>query len=125
MTFYTDLRDNVALTLLTQYGQDATHRSVSGSYTPATGVKTRSNTDTAVKMVELPMSRAKDQFSVDQIAKFDQFVLMSATELAAAAVVPKDGDEIIYGGVTSTIVGLSPVQPDGTAVVFKVGVQRK
>ena len=42
MTFYTDLRDNDAGPLISEFGQTVTLRQIAQSYSPTTGIGTRS-----------------------------------------------------------------------------------
>jgi hypothetical protein len=128
MTLFTDLRDGAAANLIAQFGQDATLRQETVTYDPATGIGTPTNKDTAVKVVTVPMTRefggARDQERVNMVAQFGQMVLMSAKETAAASVVPTVQDKLIVGGDTSRIVAIVPIAPDGTVVVYKMGIER-
>jgi len=122
--FYDNLRDNVAGPLITKFGRDATLRQQTNTYVPATGVATNVNVDTAVKIVTLPMSKAKDVFRDDLVESFDQFVIMSAEQTAAAAIEPGTDDILVIGSEISRIVALTPLEPDGTKVIYKIGIAR-
>lgn len=121
---YASIRDNTAAPLIERFGRDATLRQQSVAYNPATGVGTPTNTDTAVKILTLPMSRAKDQFREELIEQFDQFVIMSAKETNVAGIEPGTDDLILIGSEVARIVGVTPVAPSGTAVIYKIGIAR-
>lgn len=122
--FYEKLRDNVAGPLITKFGRDAILRQQTNTYTAATGIATNSNTDTAVKIITLPMSKAKDVFRDDLVESFDQFVIMSAEQTALAGVEPGTDDILVIGSEITRIVALTPLEPDGTRVIYKIGLAR-
>lgn len=122
--FYDNLRDNVAGILIAKFGRDATLRQESTTYDPTTGTSANVNTDTAVKILTLPMTKAKDVFREELIEQFDQFVIMSAKETAVAAVEPGTDDILLIGSDVARIVALTPVEPEGTAVIYKIGIAR-
>ena len=124
MGFYESLRDDTAANLIDKFGLSALLRQQVGTYNPATGAQTNVNTDTPVKILTLPMSKAKDVFREDVIESFDQFVIMSAKETAAAGISPGTDDAIVIGTKVSRIVALTPVEPGGIAVIYKIGIAR-
>lgn len=126
--FYTGLRDSTAADLVAQFGRSAVLRKHSSNYNPASGGNTVTSSDTNVVLLTLPVRRggstAAPEFSEDQIAKFEQLVLMSAKETAAAGVVPALGDSVIIDGTTNRIVAISALSPAGITVIYKMGVAR-
>lgn len=121
---YASIRDDTAAPLIERFGQDATLRQQAPTYDPTTGVQTNVNTDTPVKILTLPMSRAKDQFRDEMVEMFDQFVILSAKETNTAGVEPGTDDLILIGSTVSRIVGITPVAPSGIAVIYKIGIAR-
>lgn len=121
---YATLRDDKVAPLIERFGRDATLRQQANTYDPTTGVATNVPTDTAVKILTLPMSRAKDVFREELIEQFDQFVILGAKETNAAGVEPGTDDILLIDGNTSRIVGITPVAPSGVAVIYKMGIAR-
>lgn len=124
MAFYENLRDNVAGPLIIKFGRDATLRQQASTYDPTTGVNSNVDTDTAVKILTLPMSRAKDVFRSEMVESFDQFVIMSAAETALAGVEPGTDDIVVIGTEITRIIALTPVEPGGIGVIYKMGLAR-
>jgi len=122
--FYENLRDNTAGSLITKFGRDATLRKQTNAYDPTTGLATNSNSDTAVKILTLPMSKARDTFSEELVATFDQFVIMSAQQTAAAGVALATNDIVLIGSEVTRVVAFTPVEPAGIAVIYKIGLAR-
>ena len=126
MTFYTDLRDNVAGPLIAQFGSDATLRQEAISYDPATGAGTATATNTAVKVLQVSLSAmlkgsgGKNVFSEEMSAKWDQGIIMQAV----AGGTPAVNDLLILGSVTARIAWIDPVQPGGVPVIYKMAVAR-
>lgn len=126
MTFYTNLRDNAVSALLVQFGRSITLRKMVDSYNPALGRNTQTPSDTPVYGATLPVRRVGSamtpEFSEEQIAHFEQVVLLSAKEPAEAGVSPAVDDLLVYDGRAHRIVALAAIAPAGTAVAYKVGV---
>lgn len=121
--FYTGLRDNTAATLIAQFGRDASLRKDTGTYDPSTGVWTENTADTAIKVVQLPRGKTEaPEFSPELAALFDQMVLISAKETAAASVAPKPDDVMVIGGEVYRIVAVAPIAPGGISVIYKAGI---
>jgi len=128
MAFYPDLRDNIAGPLIVTYGQDATLRQDGGTYSATLGRVTESMTDTAVKVVTLPVRSATQggspEWKAEVVQQFEQLVLMSAKETNLASVSPVSGDTLIINSQRYRIIEVADVAPAGIVVVHKMGVAR-
>ena len=76
--FYEGLRDDVAGGLIEKFGRNATLRQQTNTYVPGTGEATNVNKDTAVKILTLPMSKARDVFTSEMVESFDPIIIMGA-----------------------------------------------
>lgn len=125
MTFYSELRDDVAGPLIRQYGVAATLRQVAVSYDPTTGIGTPTNTDTAIRLVKLPIERPKlrNFFREDLIERASYLFLVSATEIAAASITPTANDKIVLGSTVYAVLGVNEVAPGDTCVLYKIMVE--
>jgi hypothetical protein len=123
MTFFTDLRDDVAGPLIVQFGQSATYRSYGArSYNNTTGLTTLgAPTDTTVALLDV--SKSAQEFSDEVMARASAVLLASAKEFAAASVTPAVDDVIIFNGNTSKIIDIKATAPSGVPVIFKMAVQ--
>lgn len=119
MTFYTDLQ-TVATDLLTQFGQNGTWRQESNSYDPSTGTNMVTSTDTTVKLAILPLPRGRDEFSEELIEMSTNSIIVEAKALVAASVTPTSNDKIVVGSTIYQITDLTPINPAGTPVVYKM-----
>ena len=130
MAFYEGLRDSTAFGLITKFGMDGTLNKSAGGYDPATGVDQETLTPYPLKFVKIPKGVASSgvgtsratQYADDTLAKSDQEILMSATELFAAGVEPAINDLFNIGGKRYRIVWALPVDPGGIAVIYKAGL---
>lgn len=123
MTFYQGLRDDTAGPLIDQFGQAATYRVYgSKSYSNVTGKTTQgAPTDTAIKLLDLPMRQR--EFSEDVTAQASAMLLVSAKEFAAAGVTPAVNEQVIFGSKNYRILAINTVGPSGVAVIYKMAVQ--
>ena len=129
MTFYTDLRDDVAGPLIADKGATATLRQTTagGVYDPTTGaVSAKTPTDTVFSYVDLPISRQRLRayFRDEMVEKVEKLFLVSAVEFAAASVSPGVDDVILISGVSYRILGIAPVAPGTVPVVYRIGAMR-
>lgn len=131
MSFYTDLRDDVAGSLISSFGfSSATLRKLTRSYSPTTGAASTTSSDTTVSFLDVPKRFGQGRggvqftkvFSVEQLANFQKTGILSAKELAVASVTPELGDRLILGSETFKIEGLTPLAPAGTPVLFYLGL---
>lgn len=125
MTFYTGLRDNTAGPLIAQFGQTGTLRQSDSTYDPATGVATAgADTDTAIKLLDLP--KPDGVFESELEEQMDGLLLVASKELAAASIIPRPGDLVIWtkegASRTGRILAKKVVAPSGVAVIEKWGV---
>lgn len=123
MSFYEGLRDDTAGPLIAQFGQDATYRVYGAEvYDNDTGKTTKGTpTDTAIKMLDLPM---RDREFSDSIAEAaNSMILVAAKELNAAGVTPAVNETILFGSETYKILAINTVGPSGVAVIYKMAVR--
>lgn len=123
MTFYSDMRA-VALNLLTDYGQSAAWRVVTSTYDPTTGEAVLATTDTTVTVVKLPLPREYNEFTRNLVEMSEHLIVMSATELETAGVVPSSNDKFVLGGIVYEVIALKAIDPGGTVVAYKLLVTK-
>lgn len=127
MTFYSDIRDDVAGPLVRQFGVDVVLRQTSDSYYPEEGANVSSVTATlTVRAVILPIRRVGStqppEFRAEDIVKMERVALVDASPLATAGVSPRAGDTLVIAGVPHAVVAVVAVAPGGVPVLFKLGV---
>lgn len=119
MTFYGDMQ-TVAFKMLTEFGQSGLLRQSSSVYDPSTGEAVQTDVDTVVTVAVLPLPRGKDEFAPELIEMSTNKVLMSANELVAVSIVPGPNDKVVVDSVVYDITDLTPINPAGTPVVYKM-----
>lgn len=119
MTFYLDMQA-VALKLLAEFGQSGLLRQSSSVYDPSTGEAVQTDVDTIVTVAIVPLPRGKDEFAPELIEMSTNKVLMSSPELVAAGIVPGPNDKIVVASVVYDITDLTPINPAGTPVLYKM-----
>ena len=99
-----------------------------GVYDPSTGVAATVEVTTTINAVVLPTGGGKvaafDEMQRKQgqlDAKARRFLIIPASFLS---VPPKAGDRITLDGEEWTVAGSTPVNPGGTAIIYKVGINQ-
>lgn len=111
-----------AATIIAAEGRLVTLRKPSTGFAAATGVMTRTTSDTTVSAVILPASKTGESLAADRYADGtlveigDQKFLIAAQGLASA---PEAGDQIITDGETFTIKHVDGVKPGTTPVLYR------
>ena len=127
MTFYTDMRDNVAQPLIEEYGVAGTLNQPSLTYNPATGenVDGAADVDTAIKFLMLPIERPKlrNIFRDETVNKASWQFIVSAKELNTASVELVVTDRILYNSTYYQVIDVLRVAPGGVPVVYKILVE--
>lgn len=115
---YAPLAD-VAVSLIADFGQDATIRRVSGgTYDPVTGTTTgTTTTDTTVSAVVVGISK-------DYAAQLGGNVQAGDRMALIATDAPLVSDSLILGSDTWAILDVQEVNPGGTALLYKAHVRR-
>lgn len=126
MTFYTDLRDNVAGPLIAQFGMDAVLRKLDDAYDPTSGSVESEVSSFNIKIMDLQLhtqgSTMPPEWAPDLVKKLSSLFLVSASEPAAAGVVITPNDEVVWLGNVGRILAVKAVSPGGVPVLYKVGV---
>lgn len=129
MTAFYDRMASTALRLIGNYGRQIEFsRTVGGEYDPDAGEPTGSTTETEqATVVVLPASNGTVQaFDI----RFDNGSLIEqnlrALVIAAKdlAWMPAPGDKASFDGADWTFIGCTPINPEGTPVVYKAAVKR-
>lgn len=122
---YGELRDGTVKELLAEFGLAATLRQEVITYDPTTGVGASVPTDTAIVLVKLPIERPKlrNFFREELIERASYHLLVSASELAAAGVVPTANDKVLLGTHVFSVLGVNEVAPGPTTVMYKLLVE--
>lgn len=128
MTFYTEMRDDVAGPLIREFGRSATLFKQFRSYDATTGSVTLSpgqDTSTTIYLLQLPIERPKlrNIFRDETVQRASWQLVISGEELAAASVTPEVEDQITFDGRTYQITDILRVAPGGTDVIYKVLVE--
>lgn len=128
MSFYGNLA-TTAKSLLTEYGQEMTITRVTETADPVTGeISSIVEESGTFQVVNPPASGGTVQAFDERIAGeagllYDniRFVIIAAKD---AAFRPKRADIATLQGVDYFILGITPVSPDGTDLVYKAGLRR-
>jgi hypothetical protein len=125
MTFYADMRDDVVAPLVRKFGRAAVYTTYADVYVPATGIATRTPTNTNVVLLSLPIERPRlrNLFREDLIEKASWTLLISAKELNDASIAVSANDAVTFGGTTYKVTGVNQVDPGGVPVLYKVLVE--
>jgi hypothetical protein len=117
-----------ALTMLNKYGMAMTlRRQTAGTFNPSTGAFTgAATTDYTVQGLiqsqTLQTAGAGERFfNGTLIQAGDKFILLAASGLA---VVPSPGDLLIIGSITFNIATIIPLEPGGTALMYRALVRK-
>ena len=103
------------LRLLTKYGQDVTLRSYTpGTYNPATGTATPTQTDTTRKGAIFDFGAGQTLERGTLIQGGDKRLLVDPT----ASINPQD--HFIVGGVEYVIVSIGELNPAGTRILYDI-----
>jgi hypothetical protein len=109
----------VAVSLIADFGQDATVRRVSGgTYDPVTGTSTGdTTTDTSVRAVVVGIAKDYAEQLGGNVQAGDRMALIATNE-------PLVSDSLILGSETWAILDVQIVNPGGVALLYKAHVRR-
>lgn len=115
-----------ALELIREFGKQITLRTVAGAYDPASGVFTSANSDSTLDVVFIPASKGTieafdDRLKGEYMRGNVRFLLAAAS---SASAVPKPADVLIFDSETWSVMGVTPLKPAETAVIYKIGCTR-
>lgn len=108
--------------LIAAKGQPMTlHRRASQAYDPATGSVSVSESQHTINGVVVPISRADDNAFDPQtvVQGRARIIIADATDIE-----PQDGDTVTFDGFTWNVIGSTPVNPAGTAIINRIRVTR-
>ena len=115
MSFYDDMAA-VSLELLTEFGQDITHRTyTTGTYDPATGLSVPATADTTRKGALFDIETTTLRGALVQVA--DKRLLVDASAAISLQ------DRFVVNSVEYAVVSLGEVSPAGTRVLFDMHVR--
>ncbi len=122
---YVDLRDNTVAPLMEDFGFDMTLES---SREPTIDPNTGAITAAAV-VVSTTVTGIFRFFSKDEVTRFDILsgdlqVLIGAKKLNVAGIVPDTTMQLVAQGVKYSIVRVTPTQPGGIAVLYRLQIRR-
>lgn len=118
MTFDYNKSAATALKLITKFGASATLiKRAEGSYDPATGSNTITETSYTVKAVLLNYRANETNTQGSLIQAKDRKVIIQAT-----TVTPDVSDTFTFGGVTYRVVEVKTLSPAGTVVIHELRV---
>lgn len=119
----------VADTMIEKYGRTITIRRASaGTYDPATGTMSGStDTDYTAKAVVMSASKGTvEAFDIriqggTLLESNLRSLIVSAENLS---ITPQPGDQVIMDSETWSVLGNTPLAPDGTVVMHQVGIKK-
>ena len=123
--FYTDLRDDTVAPLMEEFGFDMTlESSREPTIDPNTGVITA-----AATVVNTIVTGIFRFFSQDEIIRMDILsgdlqCLIGAKVLNEAGIEPDTTMQIVAKGIKYSIVRVTPTQPGGIAVLYRLQIRR-
>ena len=122
MPFYSNIRDNVADPLIAQYGTSITFiHEVGNVYDPVTGSYANATQQTIITRGVKSQIKKQNLPNTNLVKEGDQLVLLSASQLTDA---PIPGDTLQIGQELWKIVYVMPVDPGGTALIYKCFVRK-
>jgi hypothetical protein len=105
-----------ATRLLTRFGAPATiKREVAGTYDPATGTATV--TETVFQTIAAVFAYDQKYINGTLILSGDQIAYLIPT------VAPKQGDRLVWQGIIYTVVFVKPVSPAGVPVIYEAQIR--
>lgn len=125
MTAFYDALIKAANKLLTDKGQNVTATRVTeGTYDPATGQATNTETSYSVKAVILPYKR--DAIASDELVQQgDMKLLVSPLQTAGGAMIElKPQDKVTVNGELWVIVSVRPLYPNGQLVFQECQIRK-
>jgi hypothetical protein len=108
-----------ATKLLTQFGRDITHRQITeGTYNPATGTVSNTETNATVKAVDLAVKGNEYQNNT-LIQAGDRYALLAPSVQAVDV-----SDKLIIDGTLWNIIAVEKLAPANVLVMWKVFIRK-
>lgn len=123
--FYTDLRDNTVDPLMNQFGFDMQLKSSREPVIdPDTGAILTAAGDVLTTVTGLFRFYSQDEITGKDVLANDIQCLIGGTELNTAAIYPDTSMQLIAQGTTYNIVRVTPTQPGGISLLFRLQIRK-
>lgn len=123
--FYNDLRDNTVDPVLKQFGFAMTlESSREPTIDPNTGAITVAATVVSTTVTGIFRFFSQDEITRMDILSGDLQCLIGGKEVNDAGVVPDTTMQLVAKGVKYSIVRVTPTQPGGIAVLYRLQIRR-
>lgn len=123
--FYTDLRDNTVDPVLNQFGFSMTIKSSRAPVLdPNTGAEVTPGAGVETAVVGIFRFYSQDEINGRDILASDIQCLVGGLELNTAGVIPDTSMQLIAKGDTYNIVRVTPTQPGGVSVLYRLQIRR-
>lgn len=123
--FYTDLRDNTVDPLMTEFGFDMTLESDrEPTIDPDTGAITAAATVVSTTVTGIFRFFSQDEINGEDVLSGDLQALIGAKEVNDAGIVPDTTMQLVAKGITYSVVRVTPTQPGGIAVLYRLQIRR-
>jgi hypothetical protein len=125
-TFYDNMAET-ALSLLSQFGQSVTIKRETNTIDPITGVTSTVTVTGSFTAINPPASggtvEAFDNRLGGEAALLYENLRFLIIAASGAPFEPRANDLVQMGGVWYTVLGMTPISPAGTPLVYKVGMK--
>ena len=121
----TDLRDNTVDPLMTEFGFDMTLESDrEPTIDPDTGAITAAATVVSTTVTGIFRFFSQDEINGEDVLSGDLQALIGAKEVNDAGIVPDTTMQLVAKGITYSVVRVTPTQPGGIAVLYRLQIRR-
>ncbi len=124
-SFYEKLRDDTVDPLMIQFGFSMILRSSRGpTIDPDTGAITAAAVPVDTTVTGIFRFYSQDEITGNDILSSDIQCLIGGAELNTAGIVPDPSMQLIAKGSTYNIVRITPTQPGGIAVLYRLQIRK-
>lgn len=122
--FYTDLRDNTVDPLMKEFGFLMSLKSSREPVIdPDTGIITTASTDILTPVTGIFRFYSQDEINNQDVFANDIQCLVGGTEFDTAGIIPTTSMQLVAQGVTYNIVRVTPTQPGGVSVLYRLQIR--
>ncbi|MEO0497939.1 MAG: hypothetical protein AAF141_11335 [Pseudomonadota bacterium] len=122
MSFYPNLQQTSSR-LIKQFGQSLTVTRGSGPFDPATGTTNAAAAVTfTINAVVLPASQGTIEAFDNRLTEQYRDKSVRFLNVAADSQEPESGDQVALDGANWRVLGVTPLNPAGTALLYRMGL---
>jgi hypothetical protein len=122
---YTDLRDNTVDPLMKQFGFSMIVKSSRAPvFDPDTGAELTAAADVETPVTGIFRFYSQDEINGADILANDIQCLIGGSEMSVAGITPDTSMQLIANGDTYNIVRITPTQPGGLSILYRLQIRR-